>query len=50
MAETLDEVLDCSDVVVIGNRDDEFRAILDRARPGQTVIDLVRIASADGLR
>ncbi len=50
MAETLDEVLDCSDVVVIGNRDDEFRAILDRARPGQVVIDLVRIASADKLR
>jgi len=50
MADTLDEVLDCSDVVVIGNRDDEFRTILDHARPGQAVIDLVRIASAGELR
>jgi GDP-mannose 6-dehydrogenase len=49
MADTLDEVLDGSDVVVIGNRDDEFRTILDHPRPGQAIVDLVRIASADEL-
>jgi GDP-mannose 6-dehydrogenase len=44
MVETLDEVLDHAEVLVIGNRSAEFEGIVDRVRPGQVVVDLVRIA------
>jgi len=44
MAGTIDEVVDGSDVLVIGNADPEFARALETARPDQTVIDLVRIA------
>ena len=44
MVESLDDVLAESDVIVIGNSDAEFRSIPERARQGQIVIDLVRIA------
>jgi GDP-mannose 6-dehydrogenase len=43
MAETVDDVLASSDVVVVGNRDPEFARALDEARPDQTIVDLVRI-------
>lgn len=39
---TIDEVLAHGEVVVIGNGSAEFRAIEDRVRPDQMVIDLVR--------
>jgi GDP-mannose 6-dehydrogenase len=45
MADTVDEVVASSDVVVIGNRDEEFARILDEARPDQVIVDLVRIGS-----
>jgi GDP-mannose 6-dehydrogenase len=45
MADTVDEVVASSDVVVIGNGDEEFARILDEARPDQVIIDLVRIGS-----
>lgn len=52
MAGSLDAVIDGSDVIIIGNGDPEFRAVPERARDGQVVIDLVRIiqhtASLDG--
>jgi GDP-mannose 6-dehydrogenase len=44
MAETLDEVLDHAEVLVIGNKSAEFDGIVDRVRPDQVVVDLVRIA------
>lgn len=37
----LDEVLEGSDVLVIGNRSPEYRGIGARLRPGQAVVDLV---------
>jgi GDP-mannose 6-dehydrogenase len=45
MCETLDEVLEQSDVIVIGNQAPEFRAALGRLRPEQVVVDLVRITA-----
>jgi GDP-mannose 6-dehydrogenase len=40
---TVDEVIDASDVLVVGNRAPEFSEALTRTRPDQTVIDLVRV-------
>jgi len=37
------DVLDHAEVLVIGNRSDEFKAALTMLRPGQKVLDLVRI-------
>ena len=37
------EVLESSDVLIIGNKADEFRAIESKLRSDQTVIDLVRL-------
>jgi GDP-mannose 6-dehydrogenase len=45
MCETLDEVLEHSDVIVIGNKAPEFLAALGRLQPHQVVIDLVRITN-----
>jgi GDP-mannose 6-dehydrogenase len=42
LCETVDEVLDGSEVLVVGNGAPEFAAALTRTRPGQIVIDLVR--------
>jgi GDP-mannose 6-dehydrogenase len=44
MAESIDEVIDGSDVLVIGNADPEFRECLAGLREDQVVIDLVRIS------
>jgi GDP-mannose 6-dehydrogenase len=44
MRGSVDEVLDESDVVVIGNKADEFRDIESRLKNGQVVLDLVRIS------
>jgi GDP-mannose 6-dehydrogenase len=43
MRGTIDEVLNASDTIVIGNKSEEFRQIESRLRPEQTVIDLVRL-------
>ena len=43
MCDSADELMARSDVVVIGNRDPDFGRLLDTARPGQTIIDLVRV-------
>ena len=43
LANTLDEVVNHSDVVVLGNRSDEFTALIDNLRPDQVIIDLVRV-------
>jgi GDP-mannose 6-dehydrogenase len=43
MRGSIDEVLDAANTIVIGNRSEEFRQIESRLRPGQTVVDLVRL-------
>ncbi len=43
LVETLDEALSHGGIIVVGNADPEFRTIGDRLRPGQFVVDLVRI-------
>lgn len=43
LVNSLDEVLETCDCVVIANRDPLFEPVLDRIRDGQVVIDLVRI-------
>jgi GDP-mannose 6-dehydrogenase len=43
LCETVDEVLDESDVIVVGNAAPEFADAVTRCRPEQTVIDLVRL-------
>jgi GDP-mannose 6-dehydrogenase len=40
---SIDEVLDASDVIVIGNAGAEFGGALSRCRPDHTILDLVRI-------
>jgi GDP-mannose 6-dehydrogenase len=43
MRSSVDEVMDCSDVLIIGNKAEEFREIETRLRADQIVIDLVRL-------
>ena len=43
MAETIDEVLDNAEVILIGNSAREFEAIETKLKPEQMVVDLVRI-------
>jgi GDP-mannose 6-dehydrogenase len=47
MCETIDEVLDQSDVLVVGNGSPEFAGALRRTRPDQMVIDLFRLKDID---
>ena len=44
MVDGIDAVLQNSDTVVIGNKDPEFRGVLERMRDGQVLVDFVRIA------
>jgi len=44
MVETMDEVLAFGETLVIGNGSEEFRSVLERLRPGQVVVDLVRVS------
>lgn len=43
MVDTVDAVLDHAEVILVGNGAPEFRDALARIRPGQQVVDLVRI-------
>jgi GDP-mannose 6-dehydrogenase len=43
MVQSMDEVLDFAETVVIGNGAEEFRPVPDRLRPDQMLVDLVRI-------
>jgi GDP-mannose 6-dehydrogenase len=43
MCDALDDVLAQSDVIIVGNTAPEFREALNRLRPDQVVVDLVRI-------
>jgi GDP-mannose 6-dehydrogenase len=46
MVESADEVLSFADTVVVGNGAAEFREAVAGARPGQQVVDLVRVSTA----
>ena len=48
MASSLEAVVEWSDVIVIGNRCRQITAALDKVRPDQVIIDLVRVP-CDGL-
>jgi GDP-mannose 6-dehydrogenase len=43
LCESIDQVIETSDVIVIGNASPEFSEAVTRCRPNQVVIDLVRI-------
>ena len=43
MRTSIDEVLDFADVLVVGNKAQEFNAIEQKRKEGQVVIDLVRL-------
>ncbi|HJR58583.1 MAG TPA: nucleotide sugar dehydrogenase [Vicinamibacterales bacterium] len=47
LTESLDQVIDTSDVLVVGNGSPEFPDALRRTRPEQTVIDLFRLKGLD---
>jgi GDP-mannose 6-dehydrogenase len=44
MVESIAELLTHAEVIVVGNSSAEFKDILSKVRPGQMVIDLVRIS------
>jgi GDP-mannose 6-dehydrogenase len=46
MCGTIGEVLEHAEVLIVGNRSDEFRLAMQQLRPGQRVLDLVRIVPA----
>jgi GDP-mannose 6-dehydrogenase len=43
MVSSVEEVLDRARTVVIGNRDPAFQEVAERPRPGQRIVDLVRV-------
>jgi GDP-mannose 6-dehydrogenase len=43
LCEDIEDVLAHSDVIVVGNNAPEFSEALKRTRPGQTIVDLVRV-------
>ena len=43
MVSSIEEVLDHARTLVIGNNDPAFRAVAERPRPGQRIVDLVRV-------
>ncbi len=49
MLESLDKAIDHADLVVIGNRDPQFGALAKQLKPGQKVVDLVRIPELERL-
>jgi len=40
------ELMQSSDVIVVANRDEEFKSALAQVRPNQAIVDLVRIADS----
>ena len=45
MVRSQDEIVSHAEVVVIGNRAPEFRDVAHLLRPGQAIVDLVRLAA-----
>ncbi|MGQ9880547.1 MAG: UDP-glucose dehydrogenase family protein [Armatimonadota bacterium] len=50
MCDTLQQLIDESDVVVLANRDEQVRQYAHQFRDEQTVIDLARVLSPDAVR
>ncbi len=48
LRKSLDEVIKFADILVIGNNNPEFADILEKRRPDQIVVDLVRMLPDDG--
>lgn len=46
MVDSMDELLEFAETIVIGNSASEFRQVPDRLRPNQSIVDLVRISPA----
>ncbi len=44
MVGEMDEVMDFAEVIVIGNGAEEFKSVPAKARPGQAIVDLIRIS------
>lgn len=44
LSPTIDEVVNYSDTLVVGNRDEEFAALLDNIGDNQVLLDLVRLS------
>ena len=47
MVDSLDDLLSDREVIIIGNKDEEFKRILKDCRDGQIVYDLVRMGECD---
>jgi GDP-mannose 6-dehydrogenase len=47
MCDTMEEVLENSDVIVVGNKAPEFKQALPNLRDDQIMIDLVRVAGKE---
>ena len=45
MVNSIEELMDSSQTIIIGNNAPEFECVLDSARDDQAIIDLVRIRS-----
>jgi GDP-mannose 6-dehydrogenase len=43
MSVTIDDVIESSEVIIIGNNGEEFRQIEARIKPGMVIIDLARV-------
>lgn len=46
LCDTIDEVIDQLDVIVVGTRSPEFADAIGRSRPDQHIVDLVRLPSS----
>ncbi len=48
MQESIEAVLACSEVIVLGNGNPQFQVIFGKLNPGQMVVDLVRLKGWEG--
>lgn len=48
MHESIESVLAHAEVIVLGNANPQFQVVFDLVKPGQTVIDLVRLSGWEG--
>jgi len=44
MVDSVDNILEHAETIVVGNKDPEFRTVVDRLRAGQQLVDFVRIS------
>jgi GDP-mannose 6-dehydrogenase len=43
MTDNIDDVIEHAQTLVVGNADEEFRGVMSRVRPQQSIVDLVRV-------